>query len=61
MDNSHVQYGIGEPSEQAAARALRAQVQAWMEARRDRRSVTDAGVPVVRVRRGRRSGCIMAD
>lgn len=40
-----------DPSDQAIVRALQAQVQAWRATKPDRRSVTDTGVPVVRLRR----------
>jgi hypothetical protein len=42
-------------SEQAIARAMQAQVKAWMAAKPDRRSTTDDGIPVVRRRRAKAS------
>jgi hypothetical protein len=43
------------PSEQAIARAMQAQVKAWMAAKPDRRSTTDDGIPVVRWPRAKAS------
>jgi hypothetical protein len=43
------------PSDQVFARAMQAQVKAWVAARRDRRSATDEGISVVRRRRPKTS------
>jgi hypothetical protein len=45
--------GMTMPSERALARAIQAQVKAWMEAKQERRGTTDDGVVVVRRRRAR--------
>jgi hypothetical protein len=40
-----------DPSDQALVRGLHAQMQAWRDAKLDRRSATDVGAPVLRLRR----------
>lgn len=59
MDSATSHPLASDPFDQAVVRALQGathtQVQAWREAKHDRRSATDASVPVVRLRRTRLS------
>jgi hypothetical protein len=49
--------GTTLPSEQAFARAIEAQMKAWLAAKPDRRGATDDGVPAVRRRLAKASRC----